>query len=132
MEKPHSIIQFLTSVAAVFTVLTLHTFLGATSVFAQFDPEGQACTALSNITDGGCAEGQGEVTSTIQGAIEILLFIAGAGAVVGVIIGGLRFIFAHGDAKQIAAGRTTIIYSIIGMVVALLAFVLIGEIESRF
>jgi hypothetical protein len=56
---------------------------------------------------------------------RILIFIVGAVAVIMLIIGGLRYVLSAGDAKNVTAAKDTILYAIIGIVVALLSFALV-------
>jgi hypothetical protein len=54
--------------------------------------------------------------------VNILLFIIGALAVIMIIIGGLRYAISGGDAKAVSAAKNTILYAIVGLIVAFLAF----------
>jgi len=61
----------------------------------------------------------------IGNAIQFLLLIAGALAVVYLIYGGVLYITAGGDAEKATKGRTAIINSIIGIVIIALAYVIV-------
>ncbi len=52
---------------------------------------------------------------------NILLFLVGTAAVIGIIIGGIRYAAANGEAQQIASAKNTIMYSVVGLIVALMA-----------
>ena len=52
---------------------------------------------------------------------NVLLFIIGAIAVIMIVIGGLRYVISGGDAKQVDAAKNTILYAIIGIIVAFIA-----------
>ncbi len=54
--------------------------------------------------------------------VNVLLFIVGALAVIMIIIGGLRYAISAGDAKAVSAAKNTILYAIVGLIVAFLAF----------
>lgn len=56
---------------------------------------------------------------------QVLIFIVGAVAVIMLIIGGLRYVLSAGDSKNVTAAKDTILYAIIGIVVALLSFALV-------
>lgn len=62
--------------------------------------------------------------------IQILLAIAGLIAVLFLIIGGLRYITAHGNEEQAEAAKKTITHAIIGVVIVILAFVIIRVIAN--
>ncbi len=53
--------------------------------------------------------------------INTALFVIGALAVIMLIFGGIRYTISAGDSKQVEAAKNTILYAIIGIVVALLA-----------
>ncbi len=53
--------------------------------------------------------------------INMLSFAVGLMAVGGLIIGGIRFISSQGEPQSVANARKTIIFSLVGLVVALLS-----------
>ncbi len=54
-----------------------------------------------------------------------LIFIVGAVAVLYLIIGGLRYVVSNGDSKNVEAAKNTILYAIVGIVVAVISFALV-------
>lgn len=67
-----------------------------------------------------------------QSAIEwldiftnVLLFFAGAIAVLVIIYGGIRYVTSTGDAARIKQAKDTILYGVIGLVVSVLAFAIV-------
>lgn len=63
---------------------------------------------------------------------NILLFVIGAISVIMVIIGGLRYVLSGGDSSNIQAAKNTILYAIVGIVVALLAYAAVNFIIGSF
>lgn len=63
--------------------------------------------------------GQDSVFSTVT---NILLFLIGAIAVIMLIIGGIRYVVSGGDQAQVTSAKNTILYAIVGIVVAFLAY----------
>lgn len=61
---------------------------------------------------------------------SILIFIVGAIAVIMLIIGGLRYVLSAGDSKNVTAAKDTILYAIVGIVVALLSLALVNFVTS--
>lgn len=53
---------------------------------------------------------------------NILLFLVGAISVIMLIIGGIRYVISGGDQTAVTAAKNTILYAIVGIVVAFLAF----------
>lgn len=57
--------------------------------------------------------------------IQGILGALGVVAVIMIILGGISYITSQGDAAKAKKGRDTIIYALIGLVVALLAFAIV-------
>lgn len=65
------------------------------------------------------------INSIVENVINILSWIVGIAAVIMIIIGGFRYITSGGDSNSIAAAKNTILYAIIGLVVAAMAQILV-------
>ena len=63
--------------------------------------------------------GDGGIFETVS---KVLLFVIGAVSVIMLIIGGIRYTISQGDSAQVTSAKNTILYSIIGLVVAILAY----------
>ena len=63
---------------------------------------------------------------------NVLLFVIGAVAVIMIIIGGLRYVTSGGNSASISAAKNTILYAIIGIIVALLAYAIIHFVINSF
>lgn len=66
------------------------------------------------------------VTGTIADVGNILIFIVGAVSVLMLIIGGLRYAVSGGDQNAISAAKNTILYAIIGAVVAVASYAIVN------
>ena len=64
----------------------------------------------------------GEDNSLFQRVTGILIFLIGVISVIMLIIGGIRYAVSGGDQTAVTAAKNTILYAIIGLVVAFLAF----------
>lgn len=71
--------------------------------------------------------GAGGTFSTIT---NVLLFIIGAIAVIMIVIGGMRYVLSGGDSNQITAAKNTILYAIVGIIVAILAYAVVNFVLS--
>jgi len=58
--------------------------------------------------------------------VNVLLFIIGAISVIMLIIGGIRYTISAGDSGNVTAAKNTIMYAIIGLVIAFLAFAVVN------
>lgn len=65
-----------------------------------------------------------------QKIINTALFIIGALSVLMLIYGGIRYTVSAGDSKQVESAKNTIMYAIIGIVVALLAYAIVNFVLS--
>ena len=83
--------------------------------------DGAAC-AQANGTSANLF-GSGGIFNTIS---NILIFLVGAIAVIYLIIGGLRYVTSGGDSKAVTAAKDTILYAIIGIVVAVISYALVN------
>lgn len=94
------------------------------------DPQAQQTDVCQNVKDNSSTEAKDNpIIGAIKLTITILSIIIGFTAVVMIIVAGLSFITANGDAQAIAKARGSIIYALVGIVIvgiaqALVAFVL--------
>lgn len=65
-------------------------------------------------------------TGIFQKIVNIMLFIVGAVAVIMLIIGGIRYVTSNGAQDQVTAAKNTIMYAIIGIIVAVLAYAIVN------
>lgn len=79
----------------------------------------------------GCGTGILEKGGFVNNAINAALFIIGALSVIMVIIGGLRYVLSGGDSAGLKSAKDTILYALVGLVVALLSFALVGFVINR-
>lgn len=63
----------------------------------------------------------GGVGSLLGSIIGLIVFIVGVVSTIMVIIGGYKYVFSQGNADKAAQARTTIIYALIGLAVAVSA-----------
>ena len=77
----------------------------------------------------GCDSGETPLFQTIT---NVLLFIIGAVSVIMLIIGGIRYTISQGDSSAVTSAKNTILYSVIGLIVAILAFAIVNFVISNF
>jgi len=64
--------------------------------------------------------------------INTIIYVAGALSVILIIVGGIRYVISQGDAKQIESAKNTILYSVIGLIVTLLAYAIVQFVVNTF
>ncbi len=78
------------------------------------------------------AQGTDDFSTMMKAIINTLLFILGAIAVLMIVIGGIRYATSAGDSAAITGAKNTILYSVIGLVVAILAFAIVNFVVDAF
>ena len=84
------------------------------------------------------AKGQGQSTDlfgqtgVFQTITNVLLFILGAISVIMIIIGGIRYVLSGGNSTAVTAAKNTILYAIVGVIVALLAYAIVNFVLTSF
>ena len=71
-------------------------------------------------------------TGIFRTITNVLLFILGAVSVIMIIIGGLRYVISGGNSTAVTAAKNTILYAIVGVIVALLAYAVINFVLVSF
>ncbi len=66
-----------------------------------------------------------------QKVSNTLIFIVGAISVIMLIIGGLRYVISAGNPSAVTGAKDTILFAIIGLVVAALSFAIVSFVVSK-
>ena len=66
------------------------------------------------------------VDTLIRNVINILLWAIGIVSVIMIIIGGIRYATSNGDSNQVSAAKNTIMYAVIGLVIAIFAYAIVN------
>lgn len=91
----------------------------------------EACKQDPNATI--CKEGDnGDVAAVTKTVVNTLLFIVGLVSVIMIIVGGLRYTTSGGDSSAVSSAKNTILYAVIGLVVAFLAFAIVNFVVGLF
>ena len=98
--------------------------LAAPTAYAATDPAGEIQSGIDAVGGGGSTAD--DLPKLIKSIINVLLFVVGAVAVIMIIMGGIRYVTSNGDQTHVKAAKDTILYSVIGLVVALLAFAIVN------
>lgn len=121
INKTMNVLFFLSVIVS--GLMLLATF-SQQSALAQ-DEANTACGGIE-AAGGDCNGGEDQLNNVIQSVIEILLFVVGIAAVISLIIGGIKYVVSGGDQQAVASAKNTIIYSIVGLIVAVVAYALVS------
>ena len=69
-------------------------------------------------------------TGVFKQITNIVLYIVGIIAVIMLIIGGIKYVVSGGDSKKVTDAKNTVLYAIIGLVIAFLAFAIVNFVIS--
>lgn len=67
-----------------------------------------------------------DLMGTLTVIINVVVGVVGFIAVVMIVMGGISFATSQGDTARVAKARNTILYGVVGLVVALLAFAIVN------
>jgi hypothetical protein len=71
-------------------------------------------------------------TSMTKDIINTMLYILGIIAVVMIVVGGIKYTTSSGDASKVKSAKDTIMYSIVGVIVAIFAYAIVNFVVTRF
>lgn len=67
------------------------------------------------------ASGTDDAQKITMNIVSVILWLISAIAVIVIVIAGLKYITANGDAAKIASAKNTLLYAVIGLLVAMFA-----------
>ena len=126
---------------AISSLLLVPAIALSLGLFAPTVANAQACNeaASGGLAAGAeCSKGAGTANSLFGGEgiftliVNILLYIIGAIAVIMLIIGGIRYVTSGGNATAVTAAKNTILYAIVGIIIALLAYAIVNFVLTSF
>ena len=118
-------------ITVVMTILSCGLLLAPQAMAIPFGQEGVEGGVLS-------ARGANQPTDLFgDGGIfnnitNLLLFIIGVLSVIMLIIGGIRYVISGGNQQAITSAKNTILYAIVGLIIAILSFAIINFVVGAF
>lgn len=127
-----------TTLLALASVLIMNLGIVVPAIAASDAAKKAACDSISgtyNASTGECVTGSvaGEqsINALIAKIISIFSWIVGVVAVIFVMYGGFRYITSGGDSSKVTGAKNTIVYALIGLVVAVLAQVIVQLVLNK-
>ena len=119
----------------VIAVLSLVAGLASVGLAAVCAPVSSALSLMDVFS--GPYRGEGQPTSLFDGStaivpkvINLMLFIVGVLAIFMMIYGGIRYVLSGGDNGKVKDAKNTILYAIVGLVVAILGYAIVNWVVS--
>lgn len=128
--------KFLLSLAAI--VLTITGSLAVTApCFAGSDETKRAACEAAYGSSGAefnkCMSGNTDgVLEKVKEVLNVVFLVVGILAVIMIIIGGVFMMISAGDPGKIKRAKDTIMYSVIGLIITLLAFAIVNFVVGMF
>lgn len=116
MKKLKTTILSLTLVLGVLVVPVL------VSDFALADAAAEISKGVEASNDGN----NKSLNAFLRDIVNIILFVLGAIAVIMIVIGGVKYTTSNGDSSAVKSAKDTILYSVIGLVVAIMAYAIVN------
>ena len=98
------------------------TTLVADSASAQLNLE----SGINSAKGTGAPDNVTEDDGLIKKVVNLLLWAIGIVSVIMIIIGGIRYATSNGDSTQVTAAKNTIMYAVIGLVIAIFAYAIVN------
>ena len=121
-----SIISIAIMTCAVFGASVLFTASLPGSASAQVS-EG-INTATTSEMKGKSIDGKDGLIKTV---VNVLLWAVGILSVIMIIFSGFRYITSAGDASKTKSAQSTLIYSVVGLIVAIMAYAIVNMVINR-
>lgn len=116
-------------VVSLFVMMAVTAVVWSHSAHAVNIDEACSNAGSSSLCD---ARGENIEDNFAKNLTNLLLFVLGTAAVIMIVIGGIKYASANGDSSKIASAKNTILYSVVGLVVALMAWGIIRFIVEQF
>ena len=100
--------------------------VGAATCPAGTPKEGQNVTSIAQCSMNADSSTPNNLWDTINAIINVMIAVIGIVSVIMMILGGVWFLTSQGDPGKVKKGKDTILYGIIGLIVALLAFAIVN------
>ena len=118
------------------STLTVAVMVFGVSIIYQTGNTEIAGAINSEITSGMNATSAGTSTPTdanvvIKNVTNIMFFIIGAVSVIMLIYGGIRYTTSGGNVNSVTAAKNTVIYSIVGLVISILAYAIVNFVVTN-
>ena len=81
----------------------------------------------TGVPEANLTEGDDSIFKTV---VNIMLFVIGALSVIMLIWGGIRYATSAGNSAAVTSAKNTIMYALIGLIVAFLAFAVVNWVLS--
>jgi hypothetical protein len=118
--------QIIVSVVAILGLTFVAVPVGAVDVFSG------ACSGVTSNTVCAATSSDAGAGAAIKNVINVLLYLLGAAAVIVIVIGGIMYATSGGESANVTKAKNMILYAVVGLVIALLAYAIVNFVIARF
>lgn len=122
-----TVVSIAIMICAVFGLATLSTVSLSNNVSAQVS-DGIGAATTSEM-EGRKIDGD---SGLVKSVVNILLWVIGILSIIMIIFSGIRYVTSSGDASKTKAAQNTLIYSVVGLVVAIMAWAIVDLVVNKF
>lgn len=117
--------------------LSVVALLAAVGIGMVATPAYAACTSAATCVKQGANTAGGssskvDLGTLIKTVVNVLLYILGAIAVIMIVIGGIKYTTSNGDSSSVQSAKNTILYAVVGLIVALMAYAIVNFVIEQF
>lgn len=76
-------------------------------------------------------KGPNDIGSVVKNITNVLMTVVGIAAVIMIIVGGLMYITSAGDTEKTKRAKDTILYAVIGLIIAILSFAIVSFVTTN-
>jgi len=88
--------------------------------------------ALLAVTPGDFGIPSVEPNDLLSGVLNTVYWVAGVSAIIVIVIAGIFYAISQGEAAKIKRAKEAILYSVVGLVVVMVAFIITNFVIGRF
>lgn len=78
-----------------------------------------------------CAD-RTQAPELVKRIIDTFLFVLGVVAVIMIVHSGMKYVISRGDPEGVKSAKNTLLYAVVGLIVAILAYAIVGFVISIF
>lgn len=120
------------SVIAVMLAILIPSITGAASFFRGCDGVADDATCKEAKAAGTADEKRAAAGGRVGKIVNGILYLVGALGVIMIVYGGLRLLLSGGDAAAVTTAKSTILYAVVGLIVAVVAFAIVNFVLGVF
>ena len=126
MKTKQFIITLLAGAGIMNVIMTSNVM--AINVFTPCDPKAPGNASASSV----CKASGDSASAMIGNVINVSLTVLGMISVLMIVIGGIRYTTSNGDSSALKGAKDTILYAVVGLVVAIMAYAIVHFVVGQF